>query len=1165
MGFTVAYTLTVVNMAELAEDGLASSENESTSGVAGSTESIDLSCIHWGYLNCTQLIDPKKIKENVWQTFWVDLCGSTIRLYRDLSLPTNSGDGLPPASLVGPSNENEKKEAFIVLKKGTQISMVDVGYEPYRTRKRLTVNRRNVFRVSFAGRGANSQAPSYLFQAPSKGSMYRWISKLEEGIDIADKPQNETGTDKRLREAKLLSMEQRRYNMIPEMRYPDRDDVDSGMEGDVDEVYDSSKKLAENPRLEILKKRLLEMEELLLQLDKEEMAFLGANDTKLLRRCEFRSSTRKDYLLIPGHPRTFLPKGTDLTILGQFSNNRWRCCVDPPKKTSVALVNGSQSQSETSSEVESILSFDINDEDGFVNMNSNTETLIGSVPTSVLVEMNRSCTSRKKLEDGTPVSSLENTPQLSPFPSPPHSPYSPRKGSRDSIPNNKRSSLRRSIASENLSEQDIWEQFCLPSPPSSPATSRSTSPSLSMSGSHHGSLDDLDFDRTLRNNAKNQNEQMRNETVENEGIGIGGHIDVTLRHGKKHEGERDFLDYREAFFMDDNVPETYIGSDSEDDRMVTVIDEVPPHEAVEAINFGNEPVKLRPKKERRVQEFESESRRGLHPNYAFLVTKKLRQRGISLIVGSSSSEDEDDQEKDAGIPAKLSLRHLNDAFSQYEEEEATEKGPGVRPYSAFVPMKRASITLSTGTKNFVPRKSTRDELLRDYSSPVDTPSALHKNTCTTIAQLGDWSSTENAPPVNQRRTLQLSKANTAGFGFTLQTYGIVQQEGDVEYMTFVLSVEEDGPAYMAGLRPGDVILEVDGKNVEEEEHKAIVSMIHSATSSVRLVVVFVDALRRMKLNTRLKLLQAQLANKEREFEELSKKEEDLLKGKGISSLDLSLPETRERTNSYLYTTELTSSFAKKSSEVHDSLFQYRQPVHYIRPRPSSLPDESNLGKQRVTATTGSDLLQNFSSADLSANRRKPVSDKLIKSFRKKKPSVESFKSYLDLDMTDQDSKENGSGSCSCNFETGIGAGETAKATSTKFGPRASEGEVASTNGSVSRIGKTTSVSPSDKDILSTPPDSTENTRFLNGRQIASGIPDTRRRLEKSSSARTLPQTPSKPKYGANGSSSLESLQLQRIRQPPRPDSYLLAMDAAGDRPLIPKQRTLRNGDGFPYK
>ena len=34
---------------------------------------------------------------------------------------------------------------------------------------------------------------------------------------------------------------------------------------------------------------------------------------------------------------------------------------------------------------------------------------------------------------------------------------------------------------------------------------------------------------------------------------------------------------------------------------------------------------------------DSESLGRLQPNYAFLVTKKLRQRGISLIVGSSSS------------------------------------------------------------------------------------------------------------------------------------------------------------------------------------------------------------------------------------------------------------------------------------------------------------------------------------------------------------------------------------------------------------------------------------------------------------------------------------------------------------------------------------------------
>lgn len=33
-----------------------------------------------------------------------------------------------------------------------------------------------------------------------------------------------------------------------------------------------------------------------------------------------------------------------------------------------------------------------------------------------------------------------------------------------------------------------------------------------------------------------------------------------------------------------------------------------------------------------------------------------------------------------------------------------------------------------------------------------------------------YSSTENAPPINQRRTLQLSKDSSAGFGFTLQVF-----------------------------------------------------------------------------------------------------------------------------------------------------------------------------------------------------------------------------------------------------------------------------------------------------------------------------------------------------------------------------------------------------------
>ena len=328
----------------------------------------------------------------------------------------------------------------------------------------------------------------------------------------------------------------------------------------------------------------------------------------MVRRCEFQSTTSKDYLLIPGHPRTQIPKGTQLTILGQLSNKRWRCCVELTKKTSAILTNGTNS--ETSSEVESISSFDISDEDGFVNSSSNKETLIGSVPTSLLVELSRASASGLRYEDGTPIASPGETPQLSPHPSPPHSPYSPHQNDKDSIPNNKRSSLRRSIASENLSEHDIWEQFCIPSPPSSPVTSRSTSPSLSYSGSAGGSLEDLDYDHSARNEEGNINGGMENENIErglmdSKEMENGGYPEVSLRPRKEDDGKKVFKarGHREAIFMDEIVPETYIGSDSEDDRMVTVIDEVPPHEATDAANVEHGAVEMRRKKKKPQREF----------------------------------------------------------------------------------------------------------------------------------------------------------------------------------------------------------------------------------------------------------------------------------------------------------------------------------------------------------------------------------------------------------------------------------------------------------------------------------------------------------------------------------------------------------------------------------
>ena len=296
-------------------------------------------------------------------------------------------------------------------------------------------------------------------------------------------------------------------------------------------------------------------------------------------------------------------------------------------------------------------------------------------------------------------------------------------------------------------------------------------------------------------------------------------------------------------------------------------------------------------------------------------------------------------------------------------------------------------------------------------------------------------------------------------------------------------------------------------------------------------------------------------------------------GKGCPSLDSSLLEltkTREKTSSYLYTTELTSSFAKKSSEVHDSLLQYRQPVKDTRPRPCSMPDETNLGKQRIAATTGSEILQNFSSPDLSAQRRKAVSTKLIKSFRKKKPSVESFKSYVDLDLSDQNSEAGSENSSSGVFQPAISTAELTTAVSTKVEPRSSKCEALATNSCSSRYGKTDSLSPNnEKDFSVAVPGPSENSDSIHGSRVAPGIADLRRRLGKSpqTSARTLPPTLSKPKDNSKGSpvgsTSLPRPELQNEHQWPRPESYLLAMDSVGNRPLIQKQQ--RSGNGFPNK
>lgn len=228
----------------------------------------------------------------------------------------------------------------------------------------------------------------------------------------------------------------------------------------------------------------------------------------------------------------------------------------------------------------------------------------------------------------------------------------------------------------------------------------------------------------------------------------------------------------------------------------------------------------------------------------------------------------------------------------------------------------------------------------------------------------------------RRRTIKLQrKDGHSSWGFTLQTYYIRHKKnGQMEVITYVDYVELDGPAFIAGMRRGDVLLSVNGESAEGITLKKLVEKIQKSGDTLWLVVLFEDCCRKVELYQRFIKLKNLLAQKTRELSQLNRQEQVIKEGGRLSRLGSMRGSYRSSTSSAewdTYSEVASSEVPDTDSVVPNQRVWHRQ--QFIAGSMDTLDTLSNVSLSNCTSPFESSR----ESLD-TAGSGEPGSDVLIK-------------------------------------------------------------------------------------------------------------------------------------------------------------------------------------------